>query len=429
MPKVPLNARLLKTLEGVPLDLDEGRFMFERSATHLPAARAGGEGYAIPVVDVSSGRRHVLKTYHLPTPERRTRMTFLSLLPLEDIFQTFAAAPGVVVEKDFEFTSAGGAVNTARIEGYLASLIEGETFAELICSGWDPAPDVRMRLAAQLCNSVRVLEGGGLVHGDLSAANMMIEAHGSGEPRIQLIDYDGFYHASAALIPCTDQDGGRGWGSNGYRSASYQAMDEHVVVKSDRVAMALLVLELGVFRTEDIEVLGRDTLVDQVDIDARAPQLPADIVARWPEGWALTQRAIAADPPEAAPSPSEWCAALARWAVRSSTTASEDDADAETRAMTRGGGLPPLPLLIREANQPDRRVRITRHTGTFAAVSHRLAWLSYVHGGETVKIQGKPPGDLFVRIHGKVTKLAGTIDVTVGSGDTIQWDDLEILVG
>jgi hypothetical protein len=423
VPNVRLNANLLKKLEGSPLDLGTSRFTFEKSPNFLPAARAGGEGYAIPVVHAESNRRFILKTYHLPSPERKTRITFLSSLPLQRLFPTLVAAPAIVVEKDFELPGAAGANNLVRIEGYLAELIEGETFAELIGGGWDPPFDLRLRLAAQLCNSVRVLEGGGLVHGDLSSNNIMVAAPESVQPALELIDFDGFYHSGVPPIPCTEESGGRGWGSHGYRSAAYQAMDETVLVTSDRVAMSALALELVILRPDDLELLERETLLDQVEIDAHNPQLPPEVAARWAEGWALVQRAFAAERPGDAPSPKEWCSAIARLALGIGDTA-------PVSLSPLSGGLVPMPLLIRESGQPDRRVRLTRASGTFGAVSGKLGWLAYEHHGASVTLRGEASSPLFVRRQGKTTeKHPGVVDTQVESGDTVIWDDFEVLVG
>src|SRR5262249_33150311 len=152
---------------------------------HLPAARQGGEGYAVPV-EAPPAARYMLKTYHLPTIERKRRMAFLSKLELHDILPAFQAVPLTVIDQSLTLLD-GTAVP---VGGDLAPFVDGETVECLLNEGWDPPPDARLRLAAQLCSAVTVLESGGLAHGDLAMSNVMVIG-AEDALELRFIDFDG----------------------------------------------------------------------------------------------------------------------------------------------------------------------------------------------------------------------------------------------
>ena len=275
---------------------------------------AGGEGYVIPVVRLAEGERLMLKCYRLPSPERRQRIEFLSSLNMRQLpglpAAWFDAAPCMVVGTKVLVPRPKGGQDEVEIEGYLATFIEGRTLEECLADeAWDPTLETRRDLARHLCMAVQILEDADqLVHGDLSGRNILV-THGP-RPELRLIDFDGFYHHRVRPILCTKAPGGRGWGSDGYRSPVYRSPDDSMVVTTDRVAMAVLAYELVVRRPGDATLLSRDTFLDQQAIDNMRPTLPQEIVDRWPEGWELVRQAIAANPPDKAPSPERWRAVI-----------------------------------------------------------------------------------------------------------------------
>ena len=82
---------MLKALEGTRCFIDAEEVEFERGVRHLPAARQGGEGFAVPVRRRDG--RHIIKTYHLPSAERRERVAFLAALKLHELLPCFHAVP------------------------------------------------------------------------------------------------------------------------------------------------------------------------------------------------------------------------------------------------------------------------------------------------------------------------------------------------
>lgn len=432
-----LNATILQKLEGQSRSIDGMQLRFVESDNGKPATWAGGEGFAVPV-DAGADGRHILKVFRLPTPERLRRSRYLSNLSLATLpslsaLPLFAAAPLWTVNTVLDVPGEG----TLGVTGHVARFIHGRSFEDLLMKGWDPPLETRTRLARQLCMAVEILEGSGaLVHGDLSAANVMITGAEGSNPKLCLIDYDGFFHPDVPAVPISkDVSGGRSWGTPGYRAPGFRKGSD-ALVDSDRVAMAILVFELVALRPEDAGDLEGDTLLEQRDIDARAPRVPERIAERWPDGWALLKEAILAESARHAPAPRVFRHAL-------------EQLDRLSRAPISARGpvtvAPPFVVFVRRFGQEDRQVRLSRSGGTFRPVSPDLAWLSYSLEGEVLKLTGRPlslPGasasaargePLHVRHggpHADLTRYDGpSIAVTVRLGDVVHWGDCDIYLG
>ncbi len=428
-----LNATILQKLEGQLRSIEGTNLRFVESDNGKPATWAGGEGFAVPV-DAGTSGRHILKIFKLPTPERVRRARFLSMLSLASLrsvssLPLFAAAPVWAVNGILDVPGEGD----LGVSGHLARFIHGRSFEDLLMKGWDPPLDVRTRLARQLCIAVEILEGSGrLVHGDLSPANIMIVDAEASNPKLCLIDYDGFYHPEVPPVPISkDRSGGRSWGTPGYRAPEFRKGSD-ALVDSDRVAMAILALELVVLRPEDAGDLTGDTLLEQKDIDARSPRIPEQIADRWPDGWALVQEAIAADVTARAPAPKVWRRALDQLDRLSR-------APLEQRAQVTSA--PPFVVFVRRFGQEDRQVRLSRSGGTFHPVGSEMDWLDYSIDGDALKLSGRPPSlpgsrrgePLLVRHggpHADFTRYDGAkIAVTARFGDVVHWGDCDIYLG
>jgi hypothetical protein len=309
------------------------------------------------------------------------------------------------------------------VEGYLAPLVEGETLESLFNDGWDPPPALRLRMAALVCSSVEVLEAGELVHADLSMSNVMVIDHGTVEPDLRLIDFDGFHHPEVPTVPCSGERGGRGFGQDGYRHRTYSARDDTVIVTSDRCAMAALAFEIIALRPGDLDRLSRSTILDQRDVDAGRPSAPAAITARWPEGWSMLSRAFAAPSPAQAPAPAEWFEAL----IRLATSAPRSHMGVAP-GLASSDALPSTMLRIVE-NEVERRVHLRAETNSFGAVSPKLAWLSYVRSRAGVTLFGRTPHPLFLRRAGRLSRLKDDVSLVLEPGDEIKWTDFDIEVG
>jgi len=426
-----LNATILQKLEGHIRPLAGVEFRFVESDNGKPATWAGGEGFAVPV-DVRNNGRHILKIFKLPTPERVRRARFLSTLALGSLrslpLPLFAAAPTWAVQGTLAVPDEG----EFAVNGHIARFVHGRSFEELLMKGWNPPLDVRTRLARQLCLAIEVLEGTGqLVHGDLSPANMMIVDADSASPKLCLIDFDGFYHPDVPPVPVSTDRGGRSWGTPGYRAPSFRKGTD-ALVDSDRVAMAILVLELVALQPDDVDDLPGDTLLSQKDIDARSPTIPDQIAERWPEGWDLVQEAIAAEVATSAPAPKAWRHAIDRLERRSRAPLTEPAAVAS---------MAPIVVFVRQWGREDRQVRLHRPGGTFQPVSPELAWLHYMLEGDLLQLSGRLPprpgstrGEpLLVRHggpHADWTRYdGGAVTATAHFGDVLHWGDSDIYLG
>ena len=434
-------ATTLQKLEGTAHELGGLRVRFEESPNGRPAAWAGGEGYAAPVrlfplgapasdprSGGAAGEKHFLKIFRLPSNERRLRATFLSTLELGRLplrQRPFEAAPVRTVRAVIRAPEEGD----IPIEGHLAPSISGKSLASRLQEGWDPSLEMRVALAMELCGAVEVLEGGGLTHGDLSGENVMITDGGGSAPERRIIDFDGFHHERVPPVPYTPKEkGGRAWGTPGYRAPAFKRGPD-VVVNSDRVALAVLVVELVTMRHDDD--LQRDTFLEQREMDARAPSLPDEITARWPAGWALVQRAVGEDHPSRAPAPADLRKALARLLARPGSI----DAHELRAPMSLSPGFL---VLVRQAGQQDRQVKLRTVRGSFALVSSELSWLGYQLGHGSVRIWGSAPvvdgrsSPLFVRHGGPradAQRYDGVVDVDAKFGDVLICDDLQVYLG
>ena len=417
----------LQKLEGTSHDLAGLRIRFEQGQNGRPAAWAGGEGFAAPVY-LSDGEPHFLKIYRLPTPERQKRASFLAALDLGRLplrQRVFHAAPTRPVRAEVQVPEEGPLV----VEGHLAPSIPGQKFEALMLEGWDPPFEARIALARQLAIAVEVLEGGGIAHGDLSGANVMVVDAQSAHPELRLIDFDGFFRDGVPSVPPSTEKGGRAWGTPGYRAPAFKRGSD-ACVTSDRVALAVLLMEIMTLRHDDD--LGRDTFLDQANIDARAPQLPDEIVGRWRAGWDLVCDAIDRSDPSSAPAPARWRAELNKLICRQGAI---DLFDAgPVRSQT-----PSFLALVREFGKEDRQVRLREARGSFAQASDALGWLSYeMRGRDGLCITGAlPPVDgrasrLFVRHGGRGSKpiyYEGDVAVDVKFGDVLIWDDCQVYLG
>jgi len=420
-------AMTLQKLEGTAHDLNGVRVQFEESQNGRPAAWAGGEGYAAPV-RVAGGEPHFLKIFRLPTSERRQRAAFLSALALGRLplrQRLFEAAPTRTVCASIDVPDEGNIV----IEGHLAPSIQGNRFDTLMQECWEGSIEARVGLARQLCAAIEVLEGGGLTHGDLSAGNVMVVGATGPRPELRLIDFDGFHHGRVPPVPYTTKErGGRAWGTPGYRAPSFKRQAD-VFVTSDRVAMGILAMELVTLRHDDD--LEQDSFLSQASIDARAPELPDEIVARWPAGWELIRRAVSEDDPSRAPSPLDWRRELGRVLAR---PAGVTDPFATAPKSLVASFL----VLVRETGQLDVRVKLRGLSGTFGQVGPRLHWLSYQITSTGVRLTGSTPAvdrrptRLFVRHGGPKAEAAqytGDVVVDAALGDVVLWDDFQIYLG
>lgn len=365
-----------------------------------PMWRGGGEGWVWPLQSVTDGR-WILKSLIAPSPERLSRIRFLTALRLhESPLRIFEACPRQAISGRLKllFDEVNRGIEELDIQGYLARFIDGQTIEQLLHGAheWNPPWEDRQRLATQLCCSVRALEAAGLAHTDLASQNAMIVHSPQHPPELRLIDFDGIYHQSLPPIPLRE-DGGRKFGSDGYAHPAYSSRDEDTVVRTDRVAMAVLAYELMVVRSSDLEDLKQPTLFEQVHLDEGTIEIPARLESRWPHGAQLVRRALGATDPEAPaheggpPSPEEWLAAL-----RSARASPSLPGIPTQRRVPE----PPLKsqvsytavCLITNTDSDESWEFEMADKGTFKGVHVWLAWLNYERLSEsTIQLRGQLP--------------------------------------
>lgn len=380
-----LNASLLRSIEGSVLDVGGVPVRFERGVRGKPATMKGGEGYACPVTRLDTNESSILKIFLLPSEERQLRTRFLASLRLHSLplgFAPFTAAPRSFI---------GGHIRAGDDEAFV---VEGSLAPRLACASfrtrllkldWTPPVVARQRVASQLCIAIEVLErGAGLAHGDLSSDNVYIEGNGDALD-VRLIDFDGFFHRDVPMVPCSDDEGGRKTGTEGYRAAAYSSLSQDDCVRSDRVALAILVVELMILQGEDVGpdgVLERESLLEQADINRGVLDVPAELLQRWPAGFDLLGRALSTPDPSAAPSPAEW-----RKLIAQSRPQLEMERVSRASAMQLGAFV----VFVREQHQPDREVRLHYGQGDFSALHRELNWLSYTTAPQGLRLEGVVP--------------------------------------
>lgn len=450
MGKIP--ASTLKKLRGRPHDLGSHELEF---AGDIPGwkipMQTGGEGFATPIRLRAKGGPWnspiVLKVFHHECVERRQRSEFLCALGLSNLelpSNAFEAAPTLPFYRVFHDDEHGA----IPMEGYLAPLISGETFGDLLgAMSWDPALSARLSLARQLCMAVEVLEGGGLVHGDLAPNNLMIVGYDSPRPELRLIDFDGFFHPEVPLVPIM---AGRTWGTEGYRARKFKFGAAQAVTTSDRLAMAVLVMEIITrHHADDLEsgLFIRQEAIDQGELD-----LDPAIGARWPAGWELLRRAVVTEDPANAPSPRSWRAMVDALAALGGCAGASPAAppnphvqpDPASPAAVPSGPMSlsrRLAVRLRRDNQEPRWIQLRQPNGSFELVAPELGWLSYVIESNTMLLTGTTPrrpdrddryDPLYVRHGGEdadAVRYAGDISVRAALGSVLIWRDINIALG
>ena len=136
---------------------------------------------------------------------------------------------------------------------YLAQAVPGETWLErkgAIAEGRIRfGEDLRWRCVRELLLSLAVLEKAGLVHGDLSANNVVIDLDPQpNRPVLYLIDFDAFFAPAAGTIQSVTVAEGGTYGTPGYcppgLAAAARLGKGAVAPYSDRYGRDMLLLEL-----------------------------------------------------------------------------------------------------------------------------------------------------------------------------------------
>jgi serine/threonine protein kinase len=242
-----------KALAGSLLAIGEEIYRlkdYDRAYPGQPPWRSGAEGKAYPLLGRDGSVVAYLKFFTRPTQKRLNRTAWLIGQQMHTWLPGLAAAPLLWVDTRQGFRSAKTGFDFA---GYLAQAVPGETWLELknrmVGTGTSLTEDFRWRCVENLVLATAVLEQAGILHGDLSPNNIVIDLDARpNEPALYLIDFDAFVAPVAGPDQAVDVADGGTYGTEGYCppdvSSRAGAGDGSVVPYSDRYGRDMLILEL-----------------------------------------------------------------------------------------------------------------------------------------------------------------------------------------
>lgn len=247
---------------GSHLDALRGaRWRLKDEVFHIPkgrpgsdgrVAQGGGEAYAIPLLDETNTCRWFLKIFRHSTSSarRQARAEWLISQRMHEWIPELQAAPRYWIDTRDCGRPDGFSHD---FSGYLAASVTGRTWhafkMDVTDSSQSISHECRQRWVTQLLRATAVLERHGIVHGDLSDNNVLVDAAGGD---LHLIDFDAFVapNAPGEVQRLTGQAGGT-VGTADYMPVDLQqrfrAGETDVSPYSDRRARDLLLLELLCF--------------------------------------------------------------------------------------------------------------------------------------------------------------------------------------
>jgi len=306
----------LNTLNGPSIELHFPDFA---SIRKLGFPKRGGEGYVFPVrVRLGSFTRlFAMKTFSSSSTTRVDRSVFLTQLrSFLEGDPRFQALPIWAVDT----LEVGGVL----LNGHIAPLVGGigdsgwRELRELFGSGewFELSTKIRRVLLKDLALAVRKMEDCGLIHGDLSLANILVDV--SAEPKeLALCDYDAFVFNGVEPIERPN----RPLGTLGFQSPNlfeqYLADREgkaDISVDTDRFALAALIATSEMWSKDDaIEAgkRGQNSIVSEAVLHSRSlASIKKEQALRFPSGVALLAKALSAKRSEDMPAPIDWVHAL-----------------------------------------------------------------------------------------------------------------------
>ncbi|MFZ1934308.1 MAG: hypothetical protein WCB27_14355 [Thermoguttaceae bacterium] len=242
-----------KTLAGSLLAIGDVLFRlkdYDPAYPGQPPWRSGAEGKAYPLLARDGTVAAYLKFFTRPTPQRLDRTAWLIGQQMHTWLPGLVAAPLLWIDTRLSPRSAEIDFDFA---GYIAHAVPGETWLELknriVETGIALPEEFRWRCIRDLVLATAVLEEAGIVHGDLSPNNIVIDRDApAGEPALYLIDFDAFVAPAAGRSQAVDVAGGGTFGTDGYcppdLAARAAAGDGAAAPYSDRYGRDMLILEL-----------------------------------------------------------------------------------------------------------------------------------------------------------------------------------------
>jgi hypothetical protein len=238
-----------------------GRFVTIESETYCfknydqrhpgqPPWRSGAEGKAYPLLDYERSVAAYLKFFTRPTRKRLSRTAWLIAQQLHTWLPSLAAAPLLWVDTRHAQRPPACALDFA---GYLAQAVPGTTWLELKNSIHENSlpftAEFRWRCVRDLVLALSVLEREGIVHGDLSPNNIVIDIDARpDQPALYLIDFDAFVTAAAEGLEAVTAAEGGTCGTEGYcpphLAAAAGSGEGSAAPYSDRYGRDMLLVEL-----------------------------------------------------------------------------------------------------------------------------------------------------------------------------------------
>ena len=220
---------------------------YDRGHPGQPPWRSGAEGKAYPLLDYDRSVVAYLKFFTRPTQKRLNRTAWLIGQQMHTWLPGLAAAPLVWVDTRHARRPPDATLDFA---GYLARAVPGKTWLELKNSIHDNSlafpEDFRRRCVRDLVLALAVLEQEGIVHGDLSPNNVVIDLYARpDQPALYLINFDAFVAAAAEGNEAVTVAEGGTYGTEGYCPPDLLAAgDGSVAPYSDCYGRDMLLLEL-----------------------------------------------------------------------------------------------------------------------------------------------------------------------------------------
>jgi hypothetical protein len=223
---------------------------YDRDHPGQPPWRSGAEGKAYPLLGYDHSVIAYLKFFTRPTQKRLDRTAWLIGQGVHTWLPALSAAPMIWGDTRHAEGAPDGPLDFA---GYLARAVPGKTWLELKNAIADNSArfseELRWRCIIDLLAALAVLEQEGIVHGDLSPNNIIVDiAARPDQPTLYLIDFDAFVaDAAGANRAVTVAEGGT-YGTEGYcppeLAAAAAAGNGRATPRSDRYGRDMLLLEL-----------------------------------------------------------------------------------------------------------------------------------------------------------------------------------------
>ncbi|MBI1315217.1 phosphotransferase [bacterium] len=247
-----LTAQEFRSLRGAHwvLNGEELQISADRCGQSAQAMIETRDAVIIPLLDCENRCRWFLKVFVSETEQKQRRAEWLIAQELWRSMPELTAAPRQWIDTRDIGRPAGASFDFA---GYLAAAVPGTTWcgfkSEIQESGFDISVSCRLHWVKQLLRATAMLERHGLVHGDLSENNIVIDRQTG---QLTLIDFDGFValHAPEDVRGLSVESGGTA-GTDGYMPVDLErrqkAGEGEIIPYSDRRARDMLILELLCF--------------------------------------------------------------------------------------------------------------------------------------------------------------------------------------